>query len=102
MAETRSMIIVCEFICTLFASNSLMCSAKVNIECKTDPVGGLIEVGKAVIVGSCLDSEACDILCFGLKDTVGFTIDGKSGVCVDDFGINVCACCRTTIRKLAD
>ncbi|RZC68129.1 hypothetical protein C5167_031390, partial [Papaver somniferum] len=90
MAETRSLIIACVFICTLFASNTLMCTAEVDFECNlytpTAALCGEVILGtvKPAIVGSCYSPEACEILCSRLGSRAR-TKERKSGKCaVDD------------------
>ncbi|KAI3851263.1 hypothetical protein MKX03_002251 [Papaver bracteatum] len=85
MAVTRSIIIARVFICTLFASNALMCTA--SLRCSYDPTeistnttDIAIKIGKHVIVGICYTAEACPDLCSGQITTVGTTEDKKRGL----------------------
>ncbi|KAI3955766.1 hypothetical protein MKW98_006126 [Papaver atlanticum] len=102
MAETTSLIIACVFICSLFASNTLICTAEVHFECNlytpTGALGGeiIIQTVKPVIVGGCYSSEACETLCSRLGSRAR-TEERKSGKCAPDDDKPgqemACACC---------
>ncbi|KAI3955768.1 hypothetical protein MKW98_006128 [Papaver atlanticum] len=115
MAETRSLIIVCVFLCTLIVSNTLMCTAqKVDNICElvveAMPADGIsiVKTGPLKLVGLCGNEKSCDKECSKRTDTAGKTKKGKSGKCIDSGvrsphslfpGMKVpdllgCACCR--------
>ncbi|KAI3963288.1 hypothetical protein MKW92_037517 [Papaver armeniacum] len=107
MAETRSLIVVCVFICALVASNTLMCTAKVDFYCslvddeliRDNKAGIETTKQRAVAVGLCFTPEACHALCSGQTNTRGVTSQGKSGNCgADDEagGDSACACCQVS------
>ncbi|RZC85543.1 hypothetical protein C5167_041722 [Papaver somniferum] len=100
MADTRSVIISCLFVCTLFASNTLMCTAKVDLECTRKVEEGgktIVKTGYLIFVGLCSTLKACDELCSSRTDTSGKTKEGKSGNCFvypQASPILVCGCCQ--------
>ncbi|MCL7038316.1 hypothetical protein MKW94_023256 [Papaver nudicaule] len=101
MAKTQSSIIACVFICALVASNTLMCTAKVDLDCSGVSQKGSSMKWKAEIFGSCYTPEACDVACGGHKDQLGVTNGGKKGDCGPDVDVAgqpmACACCLMPI-----
>ncbi|MCL7040507.1 hypothetical protein MKW94_029929 [Papaver nudicaule] len=107
MAKIQSLIIACVFICTLVASKTLMCTAKVDLNCHAVAEDVTVKdvetvkeedvTGKAVIVGSCYTPEACEATCLGNVNKHGNTDELKRGDCAPDVDRDgqpmVCACC---------
>ncbi|KAI3875727.1 hypothetical protein MKW92_030949 [Papaver armeniacum] len=90
MAETRSLIIALVFVCILFVSNTLLCTAGVH--------SNLVDTGEFCST----DFDHCDDFCSeDVQDVAGKTVDGKSGKCL--LVVNHpeeharCACCKVKL-----
>ncbi|KAI3873496.1 hypothetical protein MKW98_008148 [Papaver atlanticum] len=102
MAQTRSLTIACLLICTLVATNTVMCTAAIN-GMKTIKTGPLTSIGKPCT--NDFYNKACHGECSKLPNTAGIiktrrkAKNPKSGKCIPS-GVTigplegqVCACC---------
>ncbi|KAI3971489.1 hypothetical protein MKW92_033660 [Papaver armeniacum] len=107
MAETRSLIIACVFVCVLFVSNTLLCTAD-DCTLVVGKIGAegipIIKTGNLVDTGEfcSTDFDHCNEFCSeDVQDVAGKTVDGKSGKCllVDNNPEEQaqCACCNVKL-----
>ncbi|RZC85281.1 hypothetical protein C5167_041464 [Papaver somniferum] len=108
MAETRSLIISCVFVCLLFASSTVMCTVE-GEECHLvladAALAAVVRTVKGTLVkldtkGVCSGTEKiCDAWCPVQAQLLGKVINGGNiGKCIypEDDALNggYCACCQ--------